>query len=149
MKRRRFVYLTGCAVCAGCQRGQMNEQTAAKIQDTSDFTACDPPVEGVTVDLAEHPELLPIGGWKRISFPQALLHLLIVHLAPNDWIATWKYCSHGFCELDWSETEAAIQCPCHSSLFDTEGVVLVGPATENIRCYDVCEKDNTLYISSS
>ena len=145
MKRRKFVYLSSCAMCLGCQGKR--EDVVEVEEEVSVEESCDPTVENVTVDLVEHPELIPIGGWKRISFSSALLHLLIVHLAHDEWIAVWKYCSHGFCELDWSEEEAAIQCPCHYSLFDTDGVVLVGPATENIRRYDICEKDNRLYIS--
>ena len=159
MKRRKFLYLSGCTACIGCAQSKdsqnasetnLSDTNEPVTEDTSDFLPpCTPSEQSLLIPLAEHPELREVGAWKSISFPQELIHLLVVHPAPKEWIAVWKYCSHGFCELEWSAIEGAIECPCHHSLFNTEGVVLVGPATEDIRSYSICEKDDVLYIETT
>ena len=124
LNRRKFVYLTGCAFCVGCQsnsekKSKLAESEEAEVGDTGQDVAetelCVPEFEALQIPLVEHPELFPVGGWKYISFPDQLLHLLVIHKTVEEWIAVWKYCSHGYCALTWVDEEQVIQCPCHNS----------------------------------
>ena len=150
MKRRKFLYLSGCAACVGRVQSKDTQSEVDIEEDTAPvLPPCTPSVQSLIIDLADHPDLIEFGSWKSISFSQELIHLLVVHLGDKEWTAVWKYCSHGFCELEWSPSDSAIKCPCHHSLFNTEGAVLVGPATENIRSYSICEEDDVLYIETT
>lgn len=42
-------------------------------------------------------------------------------------------CPHLGCELKWNPDEESWDCPCHGSRFDAEGVLIDGPAQENIK----------------
>ena len=41
-------------------------------------------------------------------------------------------CPHLGCQLEWNPDEISWDCPCHGSRFDFRGVLLSGPAQENI-----------------
>lgn len=42
-------------------------------------------------------------------------------------------CTHAKCIVQWNNTEKSWDCPCHGARFDTDGTVLTGPASENLR----------------
>lgn len=41
-------------------------------------------------------------------------------------------CPHQQCTVEWDEAERVWACPCHASLFEPDGTVISGPATENL-----------------
>lgn len=54
-------------------------------------------------------------------------------------------CSHLGCAVE--ERNFGFECPCHSSRYDLDGVVLRGPATDNLRKLRVEKsEDGTLHI---
>lgn len=54
-------------------------------------------------------------------------------------------CSHLGCAVE--ERNFGFECPCHSSRYDLDGVVLKGPATKNLRKLRVEKvEDGTLHI---
>ena len=54
-------------------------------------------------------------------------------------------CTHLGCAL--KETGDGFSCPCHGSQFDAEGIVLKGPAEENLRQLRVeLDKDQSLML---
>ena len=77
---------------------------------------------------------------------EALLHVLVVHLSPGCYVAVWRVCTHGACEVAWEAGEDAVVCPCHNSHFDTDGSVLQGPATEALRSFEAVREGDTLYL---
>lgn len=46
-------------------------------------------------------------------------------------------CTHMGCVVHWNNAETSWDCPCHGSRFDTDGVVIEGPAFTNLERFDV------------
>lgn len=54
-------------------------------------------------------------------------------LKNNDTIQVFDaHCTHMGCVLNFSESENAFVCPCHSSKFSLDGTVLKGPAQKKL-----------------
>lgn len=50
------------------------------------------------------------------------------HLEDGTLLAMWHRCTHLGCTVPWRADEGVFHCPCHSSIFNTKGEVLSGPA---------------------
>ena len=122
----------------------LNVDTAALL-DTGD-TGLEPIEDclstSMQLQLDQHPELSMVGGSSVVSFPDDYVHILIVCVGINDWIAVWKICTHGTCDVEWAEDLGLVRCPCHNSLFDWDGTVLQGPAERALASFTVCLDDN-------
>lgn len=49
-------------------------------------------------------------------------------------------CPHLGCIVQWNEDEKSFDCPCHGSRFTNEGVVINGPASTNLKKFDIKEE---------
>jgi len=115
-------------------------------EDTDTETEEECLAQNLVISLSEHPELLEIGGSAIISFPDQFVHLLVVCIAAEHWIAVWKICSHGNCDVEWDEAVAAVRCPCHDSLFAIDGSVIEGPAETGLKEFMVCRQADQLFV---
>lgn len=67
----------------------------------------------------------------------------------------WAYdsqCPHNGCTLKviWPpQANQLLICPCHSSIFDDFGKVLSGPATANVKEYNVSKEGDIITIKNS
>ena len=118
-------------------------ESDTEIVDTGTTSSLPPDCSesSMQVLLQDHPELTMVGGSTTISFPDDFVHVLIVCVAPQDWIAVWKICTHGNCDVEWADDLALVRCPCHDSLFDWDGSVIQGPATRSLTSFKVCLND--------
>ncbi|MCK6507231.1 Rieske 2Fe-2S domain-containing protein, partial [Myxococcota bacterium] len=123
--------------------------------DTASFDTgppCDPVVPGTTAEgwveipLAAYPALSQVGGQAAVDVDEAFLHLLVARTAQDCWIATWRVCTHGACEVLWDAAAGEVLCPCHQSRFAADGTVLQGPATEPLTAYDVGRRGDALWV---
>ena len=119
--------------------------TRSDTGDTGD-TGLEPIEEclssSMQLQLDQYPELSMVGGSAAVSFPDDYVHMLIVCVGINDWIAVWKICTHGTCDVEWADDLGLVRCPCHNSLFDWDGTVLQGPAERDLAAFTVCLDDD-------
>lgn len=52
-------------------------------------------------------------------------------------LALWHRCTHLGCTVPWREGEGQFNCPCHSSIFNTKGEVLSGPAPRPLDLFPI------------
>ena len=79
----------------------------------------------VTVSLAAQPQLTVAGGFLIVSSSTA--STIIICLGINSWRAFTPICTHQGCTVS-SFVGGRINCPCHGSQYNTNGVPVAGPA---------------------
>lgn len=134
----------------GVDSGAPDADSASASADSASPVCADDIEPGgedwVSVQIADYPLLADIGGYAYISLPESLLQATILHL-PDDCFATvWRICTHGACETEWVPDDAVLECPCHGSRFDTEGAILVGPATVPLRTFQTVRRGDVIWI---
>ncbi len=63
-------------------------------------------------------------------------------------VMSWR-CTHLGCTVPWVEAEDRFHCPCHSSIFNTKGEVLSGPAPRPLDLYPAQVVNNQLIVDTS
>ena len=162
INRRDCLQVLGLGILAGstgCLRSESSGPKPATGPDSENLNDADTATRSDTEDtgiesteeclptsmqlqLDQHPELSMVGGSTTVSFPDEYVHILIVCVGVNDWIAVWKICTHGTCDVEWADDLGLVRCPCHNSLFDWDGTVLQGPAERSLTSFTVCLDDN-------
>ena len=64
-------------------------------------------------------------------------------------LALWHRCTHLGCTVPWREDEGIFHCPCHSSLFNTVGEVLGGPAPRPLDLFPIEIVDGEIVVDTS
>lgn len=72
----------------------------------------------------------------------------ISRLEDGGFLALWQRCTHLGCTVPWRELEGQFNCPCHSSLFDTVGEVISGPAPRPMDLFPIEIIDNQVVINT-
>ena len=52
-------------------------------------------------------------------------------------LALWQRCTHLGCTVPWVKAKKLFMCPCHSSVFNPEGVVVSGPAPRPLDLFPI------------
>ena len=128
--RREFLLFAPATTCAllsaGCRRdGARTVRRSAEVGELSSFA------QGLTP--------LPFYRIAVLREPHALAAVSMV-------------CTHQVCLLQLAANdtsapgEAAFQCPCHGSRFDSRGAALSGPATESLPWYKVSVNDGQVVV---
>lgn len=84
---------------------------------------------------------------------------IIVNLSDNDSVlviqdpdnsanvfALNSRCTHRGCKVDWDTDSKKILCPCHGSVFKSNGEVLTTPASESLKGYETKIEGNAILI---
>lgn len=61
----------------------------------------------------------------------------ISRLEDGGFLALWHRCTHLGCTVPWREDEGRFHCPCHSSIFNTVGEVISGPAPRPLDIFPI------------
>lgn len=96
----------------------------------------------VTAGLVEE---FPPGSVRHITSGQ----FFISHIEGAGLLALWHRCTHLGCTVPWRDDEGQFNCPCHSSLFDTTGVVLGGPAPRPLDLFPLEIVDGEVIVDTS
>jgi Rieske Fe-S protein len=106
----------------------------------------------VTLDLTQ-PDYTVLQQPTGIAYASA--DLIIVYRASTTTVYAFSsICTHAGCLLPIPESgflpaDGVITCPCHGSIFSTQGVVLKGPALRDLPSYYTVLSGTTLTISSA
>jgi len=100
----------------------------------------------VELPLAEYPELREPGGSANVTVPSALLYVIVACVSPECWVALWSTCTHGACGLEWRPDLQLAECPCHGSVFEPDGTVLLGPADRDLAVFAVGRRGDSLWV---
>lgn len=73
--------------------------------------------------------------------------VIVINMGADTFIALSSICTHSGCQVAYSNSAGNIQCPCHGSVFNTSGSVLVGPASSPLPKYTVSKAGNILTIT--
>lgn len=72
--------------------------------------------------------------------------IIIANAGGDNYVALSSICTHQACTVGYSAQNNNFPCPCHGSVFNTDGSVSVGPATAPLRQYTVSREGNVLTI---
>ena len=127
----------GLALARGCRSPAVLTECPVLPADRTDW---------VSIALADHPSLAAPGGAAAVQVPEALLDVVVVHQPEGCFVALWRDCTHGSCQVEYAPEQRALHCPCHGSLFEEDGAVREGPATEPLRAFPVAREGDMLWI---
>lgn len=72
----------------------------------------------------------------------------ISRLENGGMLAIWQRCTHLGCTVPWREDEHQFHCPCHSSLFNTKGEVIGGPAPRPLDLFPMNIVDGEVVVDT-
>jgi cytochrome b6-f complex iron-sulfur subunit len=77
--------------------------------------------------------------------------ILIVQISsnPTRLSAVNPTCTHNGCKVNWQQNNHYFACPCHASIFDTDGSVINGPAVTPLQSFRTMVDNNTVLIRPS
>jgi Rieske Fe-S protein len=81
--------------------------------------------------------------------PDRINKLYIVRDKEGGFLALSLTCPHLGCSVMWDETKEQFDCPCHSSAFDKNGVVLNSPAPRPLDYYQVILEEGKVKVDVS
>lgn len=136
MNRRKFVNLMGISALAT----SLPFAIAACQSDTADAptdetTAVDDaPREDGFAPLGTVAELDESGSLSSKNFQGTQVAVARDPANPEMLVVVNSLCTHQACSVDWDGSSFA--CPCHGSVFNADGTVATGPATEPLTVYE-------------
>jgi len=139
MERRKFISEIGlsvagiCAVCLG-----------ACSKSNAPGSGIGPASVNFSVDL--NSSLLNVGN----SIVQS--GVIVVRLAAGNtassFTAVQVSCTHEGSAINYNTAQGIFICPNHGSRFSTNGTVILGPASSNLRQYNISVVGNSLNVTS-
>ncbi|NUO01911.1 MAG: Rieske 2Fe-2S domain-containing protein [Saprospiraceae bacterium] len=76
--------------------------------------------------------------------PEKAVFPICLYKKGEEYIACLMRCTHQDCEVELQGTRYI--CPCHGSEFSNEGIVLTGPAEENLRTFKTTHDATHVHI---
>ena len=95
------------------------------------------------IDLTKsaYSELKKAGGFAYKN------NIIIFRVSDTSYVALSKLCTHSQCTVTYNHSASELPCPCHGSKFSTSGTVKNGPASSNLKKYNVKKDGDTLIIT--
>ena len=142
MKRREFISNVGlsvagvCAVCLGaCSKSNTPGGGGGGGGPTN---------VNFTVDLNSN--LLSVGN--SLVQSGVIVARIAAGNVASSFTAVQVNCTHEGFSINFNSAQNIFICPNHGSQFSTQGTVLVGPATANLKKYNVAVNGSLLTVTS-
>ena len=74
--------------------------------------------------------------------------LFISRLEDGSLLALWHRCPHLGCTVPWRQEEGRFHCPCHSSIFNSVGEVVSGPAPRPMDIFPLEIKEGQIVVDT-
>lgn len=146
MERDEFLSKFGiglAAVCAGCAFASCG----SKSGDASPNIIKGPAAGSGTVFTADlNTELTAVGQSKTAN--GVILVRIAAGNAVSSFTAVQVACTHEGTSINYNTPQGIFICPNHGSEFNTNGGVVLGPATTNLQKYIVAINANVLTVSA-
>ncbi len=138
VSRREFFAVAGTTV-AGCL---LMQACGGRDSGPTSVNTSSPPPAGsvsfangvVTLNVARIPELIADNGHVNISISDSDKHadLVVINVGGGVYRAFTSVCTHEACTVN-GYANKRLQCPCHGSEFDQNGLPVAGPAPSALR----------------
>ena len=94
----------------------------------------------INMDESAYSALKNAGGFVVAS------GVIVANSDGNNYVALSSICTHQACTVGYSVQNNNFPCPCHGSVFNSNGSVANGPATQPLKQYMVTKDGNVLTI---
>lgn len=95
--------------------------------------------------------VVPAGNVEEFK-PGAVSHVpagrFYLSRVDEGFLAMWQRCTHLGCTIPWDEEAGEFRCPCHSSVFNTRGEVVSGPAPRPMDLFPVEIRDGEIFVDT-
>jgi len=146
MKRTEFLSTLGiglAAACTGCLAACSKDGDPTPGGGT---TPPPPPPAAINFNLDLNSDIKSVGDSKTVN------GVIVVRLAATNAIASFTAvqvaCTHQGTAIEYKAAQGQFVCPNHFSVFSNAGVVTTGPATTNLKKYNVAIAGNLLTVTS-
>ena len=115
-----------------------NDKTATTDQKTSEQSATNSKItqDSESEETRQASSLLAIGTETELADQGFLFSrekkVIVTLDKSGKAIAFNPTCNHQGCLVDWDQTKDQFICPCHNSIFEADGKLVSGPATESL-----------------
>jgi cytochrome b6-f complex iron-sulfur subunit len=116
-------------------------ENCTKNTTTDNMPSTSPPgTIVIDLSLAENLSLNTTGSSKIVQ------NIIVINLGTG-FIALSSICTHQGCTVGYNPTAGDLECPCHGSVYNLSGNVLVGPAPSPLRSFTVSQTGTVLTIT--
>lgn len=146
MDRKEFLSTFGyglAAVCAGGCLASCSKSTDTPTPGGGGPGPTPPAGTSFTVDLNN--EIKNIG--ESITKSGVIVVRLAAGATASSFTAVQVACTHQGTPVNFNNNQTRFICPNHGSQFTTEGVVLNGPASQNLKKYNITIASNTMTVT--
>lgn len=148
--RRKFLEKTGASIVLATFGAAFF--TSCSSTEDSDPVTPNPPgntsngitISGntISINLSLQTALNTSGNWLLIENARTL-----VANVNDSFIALTSVCTHSGCDKNWTFTSNRFTCTCHGSVFDPDGRVLQGPASQPLTKFGTQVNGTTLVVT--
>jgi cytochrome b6-f complex iron-sulfur subunit len=94
----------------------------------------------INMDDGAYSHLKNIGGFTVVS------GIIVANSDGSNYVALSSICTHQGCTVGYSVQNNNFPCPCHGSVYNSNGSVAIGPATQALKQYTVTKNGNVLTV---
>jgi Rieske Fe-S protein len=101
----------------------------------------------IAIPLKDFTELMKVGGsivGKASGYPNPIV---IAQVREGMFAALDAICTHMNCTVAYNALNLTLDCPCHGSTYEANGIVISGPAPRALTAFTVSSDGTTLTIT--